>query len=123
MNIYFVAAALLIIILGAIHSILGEKLIINPVLKLDLPHILGSDFITKRTLRFAWHLTTIIWWASAIILFYLAFHTIDPITEIIVKIFSVAYLFSGLVSLVIARGKHFSWYVCLVISIALWLGS
>ena len=32
---------------------------------------MGSDWFTKQTLRFAWHITTIVWWGFAAILYLL----------------------------------------------------
>ena len=54
---------ILLLIIGIIHSYLGEKyLLIRLFRRDDLPKLLGSDWFTKRVLRFAWHLTTIAWW-------------------------------------------------------------
>jgi len=54
--------SLLLILIGFIHSILGEKYILIRLFRRDnLPHLMGSDWFTKRTLRFAWHITTLAW--------------------------------------------------------------
>ncbi|WP_249118558.1 hypothetical protein [Pseudoalteromonas sp. NEC-BIFX-2020_015] len=64
------AAALLLLFCGIVHSYLGEKYILIRLFKRDnLPKLLGSDWFTKRVLRFAWHLTTIAWWGFAAIIY------------------------------------------------------
>jgi len=56
-------AAVLVFAVGIAHSVLGEKLILIRLFRRpDLPKLLGDTTFTVRTLRFAWHLTTIAWW-------------------------------------------------------------
>lgn len=56
---WLLMAALLAFGLGLAHSVLGERYILRRLLRRpDLPALFGSDDFTKRTLRFAWHLTT-----------------------------------------------------------------
>lgn len=58
-----IAAAFLLFLIGVVHSYLGERYILIRLFRRDnLPKLFGSDWFTKRTLRFAWHLTTIAWW-------------------------------------------------------------
>jgi uncharacterized membrane protein HdeD (DUF308 family) len=123
MNIYFLSAAGMTLILGLIHSFLGEKLIITPLLKLDnLPHILGSDFLMKRTLRFAWHLMSIAVWALGAILVVLALVPLGVTDIFILHIIAATFLVSGIVSLVVAQGRHFSWYSFLFMAGLIWWG-
>ena len=60
------AAAVLAGLTGVAHSYLGERyILIRLFRRQDLPHLFGSDVFTRRTLRVAWHLTSIAWWGSA----------------------------------------------------------
>ena len=60
MNFYFIAAAVLVVGIGIAHSWLGERYILMRLFRRqNMPHLLGSDDFTKRTLRFAWHITTL----------------------------------------------------------------
>ena len=69
MNTALVCAAGLILALGAVHSILGERYILSRLFRRsDLPRLFGSDLFTRRTLRFAWHLTTLAWLGFAALL-------------------------------------------------------
>jgi hypothetical protein len=99
----------LLIFIGFIHSYLGEKFILIRLFKRDnLPKLLGSDWFTKRVIRFAWHLTTIAWWGFAAILYFLSNPSNNIRAEILITIASV-FAISGVVSLLFSRGKHLSW--------------
>lgn len=122
MNIPLIIAAVITIIIGAIHSILGERLIVIPLLKRDLPKILGSEFITRRTIRLAWHLTTLAIWALGAIMLVYSAHSLYPGGRAVLTIIAVTFLISSLASLILVRGKHFSWWVFLMIALAIWYG-
>ena len=100
---------ILLLIIGIIHSYLGEKyLLIRLFRRDDLPKLLGSDWFTKRVLRFAWHLTTLAWWGFSAILYVLSNPTVNVKNEILI-IIAVVFALSGVVSLLFTRGKHLSW--------------
>jgi hypothetical protein len=100
---------ILLLIIGIIHSYLGEKyLLIRLFRRDDLPKLLGSDWFTKRVLRFAWHLTTLAWWGFAAILYVLSNPSVNVQNEILI-IIAVVFALSGVVSLLFTRGKHLSW--------------
>jgi len=104
-----IIGTILLLLIGIIHSYLGEKYILIRLFRReDLPKLLGSDWFTKRVLRFAWHITTIAWWGFAAILYVLA----DPSENVqneILTIIAVVFVLSGIVSLLFSRGKHLSW--------------
>ena len=55
-------AAALVVALGLAHSFLGERYILQRLLRReDLPRLFGSADFTRRTLRFAWHVTSVAW--------------------------------------------------------------
>ncbi len=101
--------AFLLVFIGLVHSYLGEKYLLIRLFKRDnLPKLLGSDWFTKRVLRFAWHLTTIAWWGFAAILYFLSTPSHDVREEILMTI-AVVFTISGVISLLFSRGKHLSW--------------
>jgi hypothetical protein len=121
MNIFFTVAAILFIVLGIAHSYLGERYILIPLFKRGhLPKIFNSELLTERTLRFAWHVTTVAWFALAAILF--ALNMISPRVSI-ARVITLASFGSFVLALIVTRGKHFSWVVFLAISLAVWLGT
>jgi hypothetical protein len=101
----------LAILIGFIHSYLGEKYILIRLLRRDdLPKLLGSDWFTKRVLRFAWHITTLAWWGFAAILYLLA----EPGADLrhgILLVTGTVFLLSGALSAGFTQGKHLSWVV------------
>ncbi|MDC0254448.1 hypothetical protein OAK75_06075 [Bacteriovoracales bacterium] len=100
--------ALLAIFLGLVHSYLGERYILTRLFQRELPKLLGSDWFTKRVLRFAWHLTTVAWWGFAGILFILS-NSGEHLQKQILIVIAVVFLVSGLLSAMFTKGKHISW--------------
>jgi hypothetical protein len=122
MNMWFVFASAVTVLVGLIHSILGEKYIISPLQHLqNMPSIFGSDLLTKRTLRFAWHLTTIAWFGLASLMLMLARNQ-ELFPRMVVFVLFAIFATSFIVSLVVSRGRHFSWVMFLAISLFLLLG-
>jgi hypothetical protein len=104
-------AAVLCIGIGLVHSLLGERYILVRLFRGSrIPHLFGSDFFTKRTLRFAWHLTTIAWWGLGYMVWAVSRDTADPENVVLVTVLTVFFV-SGAVALVASKGKHLSWVV------------
>ncbi len=117
----FAAAAGLLILLGVAHSYLGERYILIRLFRRpDLPKLGGSDVFTRRTLRFAWHLTSVAWWGFAALLLTLrGASTAD--TRTLAYVIAVTSAVSGVVALLGSRGRHPSWIVFLAIATLVWL--
>jgi uncharacterized protein (DUF486 family) len=104
-----IIGSLLLILIGFVHSFMGEKYILVRLFRNNnLPKLLGGDWFTKRVLRFAWHLTTLAWWGFAVILYLLSVPSENIRSEILLTI-TVVFALSGVVSLSFTRGKHLSW--------------
>lgn len=112
-------AACLAVLLGVAHSALGERYILTRLFRRDdLPKLFGSSEFTIRTLRFAWHITTIAWIGFAALL-----HAGrgDLTTSSTLKIIGATFIMSGLLPLIFTRGRHLSWLVFFAIGgIAFW---
>ena len=107
-------AAALVFLLGLAHSVLGERYILVRLFRRDnLPKLFGGTEFTTRTLRFAWHITTILWWGFAVLLWQLASGPVS--TSFILKVIGFTSIAAGLLPLIITRGKHLSWVVLFVI--------
>ena len=113
----------LAVAVGAAHSYLGERYILMRLLRRgDLPRLFGSDLFTRRTLRFAWHLTTVAWWGLAALLL-VAARSPDPISRTALGgIVAGTFLASALVTLLGSRGRHLAWVVFLAIAAGAWFG-
>lgn len=123
MNRGLVIAAVLIVLTGFAHSVLGERYILMRLFRRqDLPALLGSDWFTRRTLRFAWHLTSLAWWGFAALLLLLAQE--GPISErIVLRVIGATCFASAAVTAFATKGKHLAWAVFVVIGALAWLAA
>jgi hypothetical protein len=60
-----VGAALLLVLVGTLHSVLGEAVVLRPLLAAPDWRIGVPRRYADRLLRGAWHLTSVAWWAAA----------------------------------------------------------
>lgn len=113
-------AAFLAVALGIAHSVLGERYILVRLFRRDnLPKLFGSPEFTTRTLRFAWHITTVAWFGFGALLLHAGRG--DLTTSGTLRIIGITFILSGLLPLFITRGKHLSWLVLFAVGgIALW---
>ena len=116
-------AAFLAIALGVAHSVLGERYILTRLFRRDnLPVLFGSTEFTSRTLRFAWHITTVTWWGIAALLVIIGSDQLTAARA--ATVIGWTSLLCGLLPLILTRGKHMSWIVFFIIGgIALWWGA
>lgn len=113
MNSLHVAAALAFL-LGLAHSVLGERFILVRLFRrADLPKLFGGTEFTTRTLRFAWHITTIAWWGKAALLWLAA--SGDLTARATLTVIGCSFVVAGLLPLVITRGRHLSWLVLFLV--------
>lgn len=119
MTVLYIAAAL-IFLLGLAHSVLGERYILVRLFRRnDLPKLFGGTAFTTRTLRFAWHLTTVAWWGMAVLLWQGGSGSLTARGTL--SVVGYTLVLSGLLPLIITRGRHLSWVVLFAVGgIALW---
>ena len=116
MEIALYFAALLTILIGIAHSYLGERYILVRLFRRnDLPKLFGSSEFTIRTLRFAWHVTSVAWWGFAAILVLLAHPPLTP--SALGTVVGLTFLAHFAIALGGSRGKHLSWIVFLAIGV------
>jgi len=110
-------AALLLFALGIVHTVLGEKYILMRLFRRDdLPRLFGSSDFTIRTMRFAWHLTTVAWWGFAALLVLMAHPPL--VMQQVGAVIGCTFLVHFLIALLGTRGRHLSWIVFLIVGIA-----
>jgi hypothetical protein len=120
MNLALTVAIVLLVLIGAAHSYLGERYILMRLFRRGpLPRLFGSDLFTRRTLRFAWHITTIAWWGAAATLWALAGGSARGGILAVSATFAV----SAAVALIGSRGRHLAWLVFAIIAGCAWLGA
>ena len=101
-------AATLIALLGFTHSVLGERYILIRLFRGDLPTLFGGTEFTRRTLRFAWHFTTVLALGISALLVQIAG---SASAQTLANVVGYTLLIAGLLPLVHTRGRHLSWVV------------
>lgn len=114
-------AAALAVITAAGHSFLGERYILIRLFRReDLPRLYGSDVFTKRTLRFAWHVTSVAWLGFAGFLVVLAQEG-APARATLLQVAAATFLGTAVLVAVGSRGKHFAWVIFSAMALLVWL--
>src|SRR5690554_1069008 len=103
-----IAAAVLIGGLGIAHSILGERYIITWLLRHDLPRLFGGTEFAAGTIRFAWHITTVLTLGVSTVLCLVAADATHPA---LVSAIGWTLVVCGLLPIYFTRGRHLSWVV------------
>ena len=124
MNISLLSAAILLCLVVVAHSYLGERFILVRLFRRpDLPKLFGTDDFTKRTLRFAWHITSVIGLGLASLLVVLASLPSTPTNRLMIYVIAMTSALSGVVALVGSRARHLSWVAFFIIAALAWFGA
>jgi hypothetical protein len=119
-----IASAVLAFALGLAHSVLGERYILTRLFRRgNLPHLFGGETFTRRTLRFAWHLTTIVIWGLGAVLAAASRHSADPAAGLAARTVAVTFLLCAILAGAGSRGRHFAWAVFLAMAVLAWIGA
>ena len=109
------AAAVILVLLGLVHSVLGERMLVSRLLKRDnLPKMLGSDVFTKHTIRYCWHLTSLLAFGMAWMLVQISEG--DPV-QALVRTVAITLLLGTVLAVVLTRARHLSWVFFLMAAI------
>lgn len=108
------AGALLAVGLAAAHSALGERFILARLFRRGpLPRIFEDDSFTRHTLRFAWHLASVLWLGVAATLL-----VVEDSTAL--RVASLTMLACAGVTFVGSRGRHVAWAVMAAVAALAW---
>lgn len=121
-------AGCLAIILGIIHSILGEYLIFQRMRDVGIIPTNGGTLLKPKNVRIlwaSWHLVTVFGWALGSILCWLS---LSSSVELIIparltNIITVAMLLGAILVLIGTKGKHPGWVVLTIIALSTWIGN
>lgn len=130
MNLYILIAAILCLILGIVHSFLGEYLIFKLKRKKGnlIPSIASSDF-KERHLRIVWatwHLTSLLAFLIGALLIKTSLEqsAFNPnIYSFIIESITYTMFSASLLVLIGTRAKHTAWVVLIIIGTLLILGT
>ena len=130
MNTYFLIAGILCIILGLVHSILGEYLIFKDRRETGnlVPTKVGMELKEKylRIIWATWHLSTLFGWCIGALLIKLSLNqdTLDSeFIDFLINSTVIAMIASSLLVLFGTKGKHPGWIVLILIGILLIIGN
>ncbi len=131
MNPYFVLAALIAFVLGIVHSYMGEKYLVSPILRSEhlVSALSGSIGLKKVALRVCWHFATIAMWGTATTLVFLSSLPLSHTSLVVGRIISLTFAaYTILVFLtpglrLIHLKRHLAWAAFLTIAILSWLGT
>lgn len=98
-------AAALCAITAVIHSVLGERRLLAPVLALDSP--ITQSPSGRAVIRFAWHWTSALWLLVAAVLALSAYGRIDA--PMLVAAIGAVHLVAGIADGILTRGRHIGW--------------
>ncbi len=107
MDTWLVASGLLLAVIAAIHSALGERAILGPLLA--YPHSegpLAENRRVRKILRGAWHVTSVTWLGTGAMVFALAFTPLDQGARVVITLAVIIYGAIGLYLLVAFKGRH-----------------
>jgi hypothetical protein len=104
-------AAFLCVLTAGLHSVLGERRLIGPLLNSQAR--IMREPLARRILRFAWHWTSVLWLCVAVVLVSAA--TGSFVDRTILLSIALAHIVCGLLDAVITRGKHIGWPFILAI--------
>lgn len=126
MQIYYLVAGILAIVVGLVHSLLGEVLIFNRMRDQHLVPTVGYPVLKERHVRIlwaTWHGVTFFGWAmGAVLLMYALPHTGIDSKAFVLQ--AIAFSMAGVSALVLVatKGIHPGWFGLLAVAALIWLG-
>lgn len=112
MNTWFLLAASLMLLTGLVHSALGERLIFQRLRRGSLVPTHGGELLRERHVRIlwaTWHLTSVLGWALAGGLCWLAVPDRASETRPLVLGIAAAAALCSVLVLFATRGRHPGW--------------
>lgn len=117
----FLAAAVALVI-AALHAVLGELRILNVVLQAPLGFSRESDVIlARRTLRYVWHLVSLLLVSLALALSGLACFPLSVAALVVLAVFGGVAIWAAAICFTYTGGKHPAWPLFLTLgALCLW---
>jgi hypothetical protein len=126
MNASLAAAAALTIVIGLVHSVLGERLVFSRLRQGTLVPTQGGTLLRGHHVRIlwaTWHVVTVLGWAVAAVLLLLAAEPVlGPLHVALLQVIALAMMASGALVLVGTRGRHPGWIGLMGVAGLTWIG-
>lgn len=94
-------SAILMTATAMIHSILGERRLIGPILALNTGIVAAP--LSGQVLRYAWHVTSVLMLTNAALVVW------PGAPKQLIGLVGAVWLSAGLLDAVLTRGKHVGW--------------
>ena len=124
MQTYFFIAGSLCLVVGLIHSVLGEVLMFSRLRDTGLVPTRAAPPLQERHIRIlwaSWHIVSVFGWALGAILLRMAFPSTDYMLHLFVKdTIVVSTLVSALLVCVATKGRHPGWVGLLAVAVLTW---
>ena len=105
-SVFLSLAAGAMIITALAHSILGEMRLIQPILASDIA--LMRRPLARRVVRYAWHLTSVLWFVLTYFLLRPVWNG-APLDREFILVVGAAHLLVGVFDAIATRGQHVGW--------------
>ncbi|MEO8671816.1 MAG: hypothetical protein ABI411_10915 [Tahibacter sp.] len=127
MNTMLAASGTLALLIGIVHSVLGEVLMFRHLRRGGFVPTLDATPLRERHVRIlwaTWHLATVFGWAFAGILFAFALSPgAPPSRALVVNSVVFANLAGSILVLVGTKGRHPGWFGLLLVAVLAWYGA
>ena len=125
MQLFLFIAGSLAILVGLVHSILGEVLIFSRLRNDEIVPTSPAPPLQERHVRIlwaSWHIVSIFGWEFSANLLRMAFPATDQLFFLFVKNSIIVSMFvSALIVLVATKGRHPGWVGLLAVAVLTWL--
>ena len=125
MQTYLLAAAVIAVVVGIVHSALGEFLIFRKLRSVGLVPTEPASPLQSRNIRIlwaTWHLASVFGFTLAAILFALS-NSAAPQSSAILNALIFAFVGGAALVLIATKGKHPGWVGLLTVAILTYMGS
>ena len=123
---YFLIAAILVVIVGIAHSILGELLIFRHLRKKRIIPTLAVPPLRERHVRIlwaSWHIVTVFGFGFGVVLLWLSKSTVHGDFERLIKEVIIYSMLAGsFLVLWATNGRHPGWVGLAAVALLTWLG-
>ena len=124
MNIYLLLAGGLSILLGLVHSVLGELLVFQKLRQGGIVPTKANVILSERNIRIvwaSWHVVTVCALGFGIILCRQGFPESRELESVFIKNTIMLSMFSSSALVLLGtKGRHPGWLVLLIIAILIW---
>lgn len=126
-NTYYFIAGVLAILIGLVHSALGERLMFRGMRGSgELVPRQGGQLLLPRQLGIiwaSWHALSVLGWGMGAILLGMSWGGLVEPSPLLVHAMAWSMLVSAALVLIGTRGRHPGWIGLTVVAVLIWLGS